>query len=432
MDQVVARRIRLNERKQLHQMKRQLSNAANSRHARVILLSSGRIGNRQIARCVGFCPQWVRIIIHRFNTGGIDAVTYYPHYCTRGGPFKFMAEVTEKIAEVALSPSQTLIGMSVWSLPKLREYLIAQHIVTSISVETLRQILNERRIRWRHTKTWKESKDPDFWPKYRRIRRLYAMRPQGGRRISVDEFGPLNLLPRHGKHYARIGHVQRLDATYSRRGGVRHMFGAYDLERNTLIGTFAAKKNWISFLSFVKQLRQSYHSNECLHVILDNATFHLKTEVINYAASHRICFYFTPTGASWLNRIESHFTAMKKFALDNTHYQTHEQMQAAINSYLNWRNGTSGPTTLIFFPSKTVLSILPLAKPSFKWTRRGFALWPAADLRSGDAHPPPSTRRLVPRCPCDCVLIRPIDVPSRCWNQSPCQRARSALRVAAS
>jgi len=50
----------------------------------------------------------------------------------------------------------------------------------------------------------------EFTVKYRRLKRLYANRPKGGRRISVDEFGPLNLLPRHGKHYAKIGHMSGL------------------------------------------------------------------------------------------------------------------------------------------------------------------------------------------------------------------------------
>ena len=62
-----------------------------------------------------------------------------------------------------MSPPKQLIGMSVWSLAKLRDYLIEQKIVASISLEWLRQILRQRRIRWRHTKTWKESSDPQFW-----------------------------------------------------------------------------------------------------------------------------------------------------------------------------------------------------------------------------------------------------------------------------
>lgn len=340
MDKVVARTLRPWEGRTLHQMKRQLSNAVNCRHARIVLLSRGKISNRDIADRVGCTPQWVRRIIHRFNSGGIAAITWYPYYCGGGhGPSKFMADVTEQIAEVALSPPATLIGMSVWSLAKLREYLVAQKIVSWISIERLRQILHDRKVRWRHTKTWKDSTDPDFWPKYRRIRRLYGHRPQGGRRISIDEFGPLNLLPRHGMHYARTGHVDRLGATYTRKGGVRHMLGAYDLERDTLVGTFTERKNWTTFLAFLQWVRRQYHSSQVLHVILDNAGFHLKAEVLAYAAAHRIKFYFTPTGASWLNRIECHFTALRKFALDNTDYASHAEMQAAIQRYLDWRNG---------------------------------------------------------------------------------------------
>jgi transposase len=75
-----------------------------------------------------------------------------------------------------------------------------------------------------------------------------------------------------------------------------------------------------------------------LHVVLDNAGYHLTTDVVAYARASRIKFYLTPTGASWLNRIECHFTAMRKFALENTDHRTHELQQAAIQHYLAWRN----------------------------------------------------------------------------------------------
>ena len=311
MDNVKARTLKPYEKHKIKCMKRQKSNSVNHLHARIILLSRG----------------------------GIEAISWYPYYCARDGPRKFFADIVEQICEVALSPPKRLIGMSVWSLEKLREYLIAQKITASISLEWLRQLLRRCRVRWRHTKNWKDSDDPRFWPKYRRIRRLYGKRPKGGRRICVDEFGPLNLQPRHGKHYARIGHIDRLRATYSRKGGVRYMFGAYDMQRDTLVGLFAAKKNWMSFLAFLKWLRRSYKTGELLHIVLDNAGYHLKEQVLDYAARHKIKFYWTATNASWLNRIESHFTALRKFALDNTDYRSHEQQQEGIERYLSWRNG---------------------------------------------------------------------------------------------
>lgn len=340
MNKVVARKLRPYEGRKLRSMKQQKTNAVNCLHARIILLSRGGLNNRQIAYGCGCTPTWVRQIIHRFNRDGIDAITWYPYYCARDGPRKFFADIVEQICEVALSPPKRLIGMSVWSLEKLRQYLIEQKIIPSISLEWLRQLLRKRRIRWLHSKSWKESDDPQFWPKYRRIRRLYGKRPKGGRRICVDEFGPLNLQPRHGKHYARTDHVNRHRATYSRKGGVRYMFGAYDMERDTLVGIFAARKNWVSFLAFLKWLRRRYSRNEVLHMVLDNAGYHLKAEVLSYAAKHKIKFYWTPTNASWLNRIECHFTALRKFALDDTDHRSHEEQQAVIERYLTWRNRT--------------------------------------------------------------------------------------------
>ena len=114
--------------------------------------------------------------------------------------------------------------------------------------------------------------------------------------------------------------------------------GVYDFERDTLAGYFVKKKNRRTFLSFLRWLRQLYRNHGTLHIVLDNATFHSRPEILAYARAHDIRFYWTPTNASWINRIECHFTALRKFSLDNTDYASHDQMQAAIRDYLAWRN----------------------------------------------------------------------------------------------
>jgi transposase len=321
-------------------MKRQRTNTVNSRHARIVLLSRGGLSNRAIANRADCTPQWVRTIIHRFNEGGLDSVTWYPFYQTRGTPRKFLADVREQIAEAALSSPKVLIGLNQWSLPKLRDYLIEQKVVVHLSVEWLRQLLHRYKIRLRRTKTWKESTDPQFWQKYRAIRRLYRRRPAGGRRLSVDEFGPLNLQPRHGHGLACRGKakVKRLRATYNRKGGVRHFLAFYDLETNRLYGRFTRRKTWVQWLSFLKWVRRRYPAGQTLHIVLDNYGAHLKAEVLLWAATHNIWFYFTPTEGSWLNRIEGHFAGLKKFALESSDHRSHEEQQGAIQSYLAWRN----------------------------------------------------------------------------------------------
>lgn len=340
MDKVRVRPLRPYEKKKLHRLKRQKANAVNSRNARVVLLSRGGVRNRAIARLCGCSPQWVRVLIHRFNAGGIDAISWHPWMCGQGKPTRFKADILQEIAEAALSSPVALIGMTRWSLSKLRDYLVEQRIVPAISRAWLRVLLRRLRVRWRRTKTWKESNDPLFKRKLRRIKGLYRRRPAGGRRISVDEFGPLNLLPRSGRCLTGPGkRVGRHRATYSRKGGVRHLLAAYDLESDRLMGRFYERKTWVQFLDFMRWLRRRYRRGETLHVVLDNYGPHVKAEVVAWAREHKITFYLTATNASWMNRIECHFTELKEFALANSDYRTHEELQAAIESFMEWRNG---------------------------------------------------------------------------------------------
>jgi transposase len=340
MDTIRVRPLRPHEKKKLRRMKRQLTNTVNCRHSRIVLLSRGGVSNRAIGARVDCSPQWVRTIIHRFNNDGIDGIAWYPFFQTRDTPRAFVADVREQIAEVALSSPKALIGLNQWSLPKLRGYLIEQRIVSCISVEWLRQLLHRFKIRLRRTKTWKESTDPRFGPKYRAIRRLYRHRPADGRRLSVDEFGPLNLQPRHGRCFTSPGtlRVQRLRATYKRTQGIRHFLAFYDLETDRLYGQFTTRKTWVEFLSFLRWVRSRYPAWQKLHVVLDDYGTHLKWEVRMWALAHSIRFYFTPTNASWLNRIECHFTALRKFALEPSDHRSHAEQQQAIESYLTWRN----------------------------------------------------------------------------------------------
>jgi transposase len=340
MDTVRIRPLRPHEQKKLHRLKRQKTNAVNSRRARILLLSRGGVRNRDIAQRCDCSPQSVRVIIRRFNEHGLEGIAWYPWMAGTGRASRFGAEVKERIAEIAISSPVALIGMTCWSLTKLRDYLVEQKIITRISCEWLRVLLRRMDVRWRRTKTWKESKDPDFVEKHRRIKQLYRRRPRRGRRICVDEFGPLNLLPRAGCCLAGRGkRAQRHRATYNRKGGVRHLLAAYDLESGELMGRFYQSKTWVQFLDFLKWLRRRYRKGQTLHVVMDNYGPHLKREVQEWAKKHKIKFYLTATNASWMNRIESQFTELKQFALNNSDYRSHEALQEAIELFMKWRNG---------------------------------------------------------------------------------------------
>src|SRR5438046_1299239 len=121
MDTVRVRRVAPPERRKLRRWKRGRTNQVNSCRARVILFSSGGVCNREIAQRVGYTPQWVRVIIHRFNAEGLAGIEWLPYFHGPRGPTTFTADLVEQIADVALSPPKQLIGMTQWSLAKLRE-----------------------------------------------------------------------------------------------------------------------------------------------------------------------------------------------------------------------------------------------------------------------------------------------------------------------
>lgn len=116
---------------------------------------------------------------------------------------------------------------------------------------------------------------------------------------------------------------------------MQHFLAFYDMDTDRLYGHFTRRKTWVEFLAFLKWVRRRYPSSQ---VLLDNYGPHLKAEVREWAATHNVRFYFTPTAASWLNRIESHFTALKDFALNTSDHRSHEEQQQAIEDYLRWRN----------------------------------------------------------------------------------------------
>ena len=128
------------------------------RRAQVILASAQGAKVPDIARRLYFSPAHVRTVIRAFNTEGFEGLV--PKYCG-GRPRKFTEEQHSLIIETALCPPD-LLGQPFtrWSLAKFRDHLLGEHIVESISIETIRQMLKAAKVKLRRTKTWKECNDP--------------------------------------------------------------------------------------------------------------------------------------------------------------------------------------------------------------------------------------------------------------------------------
>jgi hypothetical protein len=47
---------------------------------------------------------------------------------------------------------------------------------------------------------------------------------------------------------------------------------------------------------------------------------------------------YTPTNSSWLNRIETQFTALRYVVLDGTDHPSHRAQGSMIRRYITWRD----------------------------------------------------------------------------------------------
>jgi transposase len=305
------------------------------------MMSAQHQSVKDIVSLIQVSEDYVRDVIHAFNERGFDALD--PKW-SGGRPRVISDQVRERICLVArTSPVDWgIAAFSTWSLAKLAEHLVARKVVPAVSRETLRRILREGKVSWQTTTTWKASTDPDFIAKMHRVLELYDVPPADGRVICVDEFGPLNLLPRKGKAWRPRGRPRRLRATYNRYDGVMHMLAALDLATGKIYYRIRQRKRWREFLDLLKALRVRW-PGEKLYVVLDNFSPHKHPNVRAWAAANQVELVFLPTYGSWLNWIESEFAALRYFALNGTDHRSHDEQNAAISAYIRWRNAHAEP-----------------------------------------------------------------------------------------
>jgi transposase len=300
---VFVRPLSMDEGRKLQRISRTAKDPVRLRRAIVVLMSAQGQTVRDITSLLQVSDDYVRDVIHAFNERGFDALD--PKW-SGGRRRKIGDQVRAWICTIArTSPVDWgITAFSTWSLAKLRDHLLREGIVAELSRETLRRILHAGGASWQTTTTWKASTDPDFIPKMRRILDLYDHPPADGRVVCVDEFGPLNLLPRKGKAWRPHGKPRRLRATYTRPAGVMHMLAALDLATGRLFYRIRARKRWTEFLDLLKALRTRWPCQK-LYVVSDNFSPHRHAHVRTWCAANTVELVFLPTYGSWLNWIET-------------------------------------------------------------------------------------------------------------------------------
>ena len=83
-----------------------------------------------------------------------------------------------------------------------------------------------------------------------------------------------------------------------------------------------------------------------VHAILDNYAAHKHPRVLVWLGRHpRWTFHFTPTSGSWLNAVETFFSALTRRRIRRGSFRSIVDLQAAINRYIAEHNTDPKPFT---------------------------------------------------------------------------------------
>jgi transposase len=145
-----------------------------SERARIVALSWDGLGVPTIAEQLGCHPKKVRRWLHRFSAEGIDGLGDRP-----GAGRKRRITEAQRSAIIALARSEPPgrlardaagelsaereDGPAQWTLDTLAR--AARDAGIAVGRSQVRRILRAEKVRWRRTRSWAASTDPEFAPK---------------------------------------------------------------------------------------------------------------------------------------------------------------------------------------------------------------------------------------------------------------------------
>jgi transposase len=130
------------------------------------------------------------------------------------------------------------------------------------------------------------------------------------------------------------GKAGRMTFDY-KRNGTTTLFAAVDVLDGSVIGQCMQRHRHQEFIRFLNTIEAAVPAGKVIHVILDNYGSHKHPKVLRWLARHpRFVFQFTPTSGSWLNAVETFFSALSRRRLKRGSFHSIVDLQAAIHRYI--------------------------------------------------------------------------------------------------
>jgi len=216
-----------------------------------------------------------------------------------------------------------------------------------ISRQKIRAILKNAGFKWRKARRVLTSNDPDYHGKVAAIKKILSELKEDQAFFSIDEYGPFAVKRKGGTKRIAPGEDHTFPQWQESKGWMI-LTAALELSRNQVRHFYSRAKTTDEMIKMADLLRTQYHTCRTIYLSWDAASWHVSKrlyahldEINRQASTDGFPIVKTaplPTGAQFLNVIESVFSGMAKAIIHNSDYPSVEVAQDAINRYFEDRN----------------------------------------------------------------------------------------------
>jgi transposase len=246
------------------------------------------------------------------------------------------------------SPRAYDINRASWSLQALSDAYYITHR-ERISTSSVSEYFIRVGYKFKKAKKVLMSDDPTYRDKLAKITSALSHLTPSEKFFSIDEFGPFSVRLRGGVALVRGDEVRTIPQRQKSKGSLI-CTAALELSSNQLTHFYSKKKNTGEMVKLLRRLVSLYKSEHRLFISWDSASWHASkalykaVDEINtetFRLRHKtslVDLMPLPSGAQFLNVIESVFSGMARAILHNSNYESVDACRRAIDRYFAERN----------------------------------------------------------------------------------------------
>jgi transposase len=315
--------------------------------ARIVLLSADRLDVAAVARRAGSSRPAVWRWQRRYAEAGVGGLLR--DKTRKPGKAPLGDELARRV--VALTRAEPPGEATHWTGRAMAE-------AVGVSLRSVQRIWAAHRLQPHRLRTFKRSRDPGFVAKLEDIVGLYVAPPRHAVVLSVGEKSQIQALDRTQPGLPlKPGKAGTMTHDYI-RNGTTTLFAALNVLDGTVIGRCMQRHRHQEFLRFLNAVEAAVPAGKLIHCILDNYGSHKHPKVVAWLDRHpRWTFHFTPTSGSWLNAVETFFSALTRRRIRRGTFGSLVELQEAISRYLAEHNADPRPFTWTATPASILAKL---------------------------------------------------------------------------